>query len=410
MRLQKILPLPLLLLTFLGALFFQKSAVRVERDTPDRIAPGGSEEVTVRIHKGDRSGFAKLELDVGKGIKVEAVEKSGASFTFEDGSAKFIWMAMPKGAQFVVKYRLMAEESLEKKKVKIGGSFRYLEDNKRKEQSLENKDVRIGEGDAPQKEEKEEAGQDEEKPEASQDIEAERTIEKMSDERFRVQIELQKGKLQNFGKVTDKVPEGFEAIPEKEKGSSFTFEGQEVKFVWMSLPKEPTLKVVYRLVPKSASKGSYRLEGSFSFLKDEQTLSRSIPASEFKLEEESDKTADEQEEQEEEKEDEEPSVTDVPDPQKGVDYRVQICAGHDEVASDHFAKVYDYQGDYDIDHHDGWLKYLTGTFDRYEKARDKRVYFRENFDLPGPFVTAYNEGERITVQEALMITDQEWVQ
>ena len=45
----------------------------------------------------------------------------------------------------------------------------------------------------------------------------------------------------------------------------------------------------------------------------------------------------------------------------------------------------------------------------YKKARNKRESLG-SYKFPGPFVTAYNNGDRITVQEALMITKQDWVQ
>jgi hypothetical protein len=255
---------------------------------------------------------------------------------------------------------------------------------------------------------------------------------------------VKKGKLQGFGKLVDQVPKGFDAVAIKEQGASFTFEGNKAKFVWMSMPGRRSLKVSYRLIPDTAKAGTYEVPSTFSYLKKGNTRTHVLDSSAFELKEdhgseagsgESDSavsgTREDGEGEEgpatamdsmEKKGEEEElasadgnkprndSLTDVPSPQKGVDFRVQICAGHDQVADDHFEQVYGYDGDYDIDHHKGWLKYLTGKFDAYKKARDKRVYFRTNFDLPGPFVTAYNDGERITVQEALMVTDQEWVQ
>ncbi len=427
MRVRYIVPIPLLFLLILGPLFFQKGEVRIEHELPERIAPGEELEVSIRVHKGDREQFAKLELELPKGLEVEAVEKSGASFSSKDGTAKFLWMAMPKGGQFLVKYRLKANKGIEEGERTIRGEFRYLEGNKRKKVSLRDKTILVQKSDGTSVSDEEgQEGKEQEKGDSSktardeEGVKVDRSIEKVEDRGFRVEARIQKGDLEDFAKLLDSIPEGFQAVPIKEKGSSFTFEGRKAKFVWMSMPRKSTLSVSYRLIPEEAEPGTYRLPGSLSYLKDGSTVVEELDTLEFQVKDPK-KTADassgEGEKGKEEKKEEgaksstEDSLTgDVPDPQKGIDFRVQICAGHKDVPQDHFKEVYGYQGDYDIDQHKGWLKYLTGKFDAYKKARDKRVYFRKNFELPGPFVTAYNHGERITVQEALMITDQEWVQ
>lgn len=413
MRSSKLLSFPLLLLFLSGGYLMQKADVRVEHEPPEQLAPGKSKEVLVRVHKGDRNGFAKLELEVPEGLKVEAVEKSGASFTFEDHMAKFIWMAMPEGGQFVVRYRLVAKEGAKEGKRTLKGSFRYLDENKRKEVKLKKKKVRIEAGKKGKVAEKDE-GEGPDTAGSDDQVGVERKVKKMGAERFKVRLKVKKGELEGFAKLVDTVPEGFKAIAKKEGGSSFSFDGNKAKFVWMDLPGKKTLKVRYRLVAKTATPGRYEIRGGFSYLKDGNTVRETVAPSGIELGEKEEKTAQGKDEGDASDEKEEGGAEgpsgDVPDPQKGIDYRVQICAGHEDVEEDHFEEVYDYEGDYDIDHHEGWLKYLTGKYEVYRKARDKRVHFRENYELPGPFVTAYNDGERITVQEALMITEQEWVQ
>jgi hypothetical protein len=70
-----------------------------------------------------------------------------------------------------------------------------------------------------------------------------------------------------------------------------------------------------------------------------------------------------------------------------------------------------YSGDFSIERHQGWIKYVTGSFGTYRDARDRRVSLVDaGHKFPGPFVTAYQDGTRITVQEALAISGQQWVQ
>ncbi|HQW87742.1 MAG TPA: hypothetical protein PLH93_11170, partial [Flavobacteriales bacterium] len=101
----------------------------------------------------------------------------------------------------------------------------------------------------------------------------------------------------------------------------------------------------------------------------------------------------------------------IPAPEKGIAYKVQITAAHREVGREYFAGRHRFNEPFSIERHEGWIKYTTGSYSQYREARDKRIALvAAGHELPGPFVTAYNNGERITVQEALMLSSQTWVQ
>ena len=96
-------------------------------------------------------------------------------------------------------------------------------------------------------------------------------------------------------------------------------------------------------------------------------------------------------------------------PQGGIFYRVQIAASKNNVKVTYFKNKFLFRGEIYLENHAGWYKYTTGNYDKYVEARDKREDIRSNYKFQGPFVTAYNSGERITVQEALLISKQKWV-
>jgi len=99
----------------------------------------------------------------------------------------------------------------------------------------------------------------------------------------------------------------------------------------------------------------------------------------------------------------------VPSAEKGITYKVQILAAHRVVDKSYLKKKFSFEEDYNIENHNGWIKYTTGMYTQYKDARDARVKITSaSSKLPGPFVTAYNDGERITVQEALLVSKQLW--
>jgi|GEM_PF-3339748 len=92
-----------------------------------------------------------------------------------------------------------------------------------------------------------------------------------------------------------------------------------------------------------------------------------------------------------------------------INYKVQILAAHKTAGKKYFNYYFNYSDEFDLENHEGWVKYTTGEFKQYKEARNKREKLKK-YNFPGPFVTAYNNNERITVQEALMISKQNWVQ
>lgn len=91
-----------------------------------------------------------------------------------------------------------------------------------------------------------------------------------------------------------------------------------------------------------------------------------------------------------------------------VNYRVQICALRKEVSTNHFTKYHNVKEQIFKNMHEGWHKYTVGDFKKYMNASAHKQVTKESYQIKGTFVTAYNDGTRITVQEALMITKDEW--
>ena len=93
----------------------------------------------------------------------------------------------------------------------------------------------------------------------------------------------------------------------------------------------------------------------------------------------------------------------------GVSYFVQVMALHAMRSTSFVKGFFKLAEQVDLRSEDGLNKYLiTSKYKVYKDAHDKRDAVRPK--VTDAFVVAYNTGKRITVQEALMITSQQWYQ
>jgi len=465
---------------FLGA------DVSVQQNIVTTMNPGELQKITVTINKAEITGFAKLQFDLPDGLTATSTDTKGASFTFKDQKAKFIWMSLPTNSTFKISYNLIADAEISGTKV-VTGKLSYIENNERVTYTLEPASIDFGstmaintETEEPSSEQAEEVVNEpstvitNEEPieeiastnsnngaqdlamvggsvgismpiEGQGGVTGTREISAISNTQFLVTINIEKGDIRGFGKMQEIIPKGFTAIEKNSDDAIFTFQNEVVKFVWLNLPAKNTLTIVYKLNSGSNPEGDYSINGEFSYLLADETQKSSIGSTEFVVgpqpqlaavvEEPKEETivepviptpkvivAEEVPEPEKEVvaekvEPKSPSIPlanqpkSIPAPETGVNYKVQITAGHNQVGNAYFASLHNYHGMFSIEHHEGWIKYTTGQFHGYRQARDKREdLVGAGHEFPGPFVTAYNDGTRITVQEALMISNQKWFQ
>jgi hypothetical protein len=368
-----------------------------------------------------------------------------------------------------LKYKLKAGADVTGTKT-ISGTFSYLDEEERKKLEIPTIiiDVKGGEVATTETTETTEGSEGTETTETTEttteategtstadgngDVTCSRSIEKDGDA-FLVIIDVEKGNNGGFARIKDNVPSGFIAESVDNAGAVFKFVDNSVKFLWTSLPSDKsTIQVKYRLLPDAASPGMYDVSGEFSgefLIVDDKPTSVEIPYASFELEGEgfvavteggngeteggngeteteggngeteteggngetesgNGETAQEGGNGETETEGGN-GETSIPTGNGDVMYKVQVMAAHRTVSNSYIKKHYGYSGGIDIENHEGWVKYTTGSYGVYKDARDKRNSL-DSYNFPGPFVTAYKQGERITVQEALTLTNQEWVQ
>lgn len=492
-----------LLINFIGILLIDPlflADISVTQNIPATMTPGTEVRVTVTVNKAELSGFAKLQLDLPPGLTATAIETKGASFTFADQKAKFIWMALPSTPTFKVSYTLTADASVSGN-LAIQGRLSYIEDNERKTFDLPTSTVDFGAGGAVQVAEtvtsEEPSAQDLVSAGAGAPtgstmvavidnasgvapmqgaggVTATRTITPVTEKEMLVEVIVKKGDIRGFGKLQETIPQGFTALEKTSSEAIFTAQDRIAKFVWLNLPSTQEIKVVYKLRANERPEGEYSIDGEFGYLLNDETQKSVLGTSRFfvgpkalealanqesqmdpmanpdaelakrqaeeKAKQQAEAAAQQAQRAAKEAEaattaskkaeadrraqeqamatksnpkpaSEPKKVTSIPAPENGVVYKVQICAGHREVGKSYFSARHRYSGAFSVERHQGWIKYVTGRFGSYAEARDQRVaYNAAGHNFPGPFVTAYNNGDRITVQEALVLSNQKWVQ
>ncbi|MFZ1332359.1 MAG: hypothetical protein WAR83_09220, partial [Flavobacteriales bacterium] len=287
------------------------------------------------------------------------------------------------------------------------------------------------------------------------EVSSKRKVTAITAEEMLVEVTINKGSIRGFGKLQEVIPAGFSAVEKNSADAIFTTQDRILKFVWLNLPAKNEVTVVYKLRSNEAGvTGERSIDGEFGYLLDDETQKCTtgttkflvgpdalianepeiaehiptpdpvetsdvqVPSSEVdpitpaQPQETADtpKPAPEKEMRPEVAQ--EPVVAErstIPSPEKGITFKVQIIAGHKEVSRSYFRILHNYSGSYSMERHQGWIKYVTGSFTAYKDARDQRnSYVQAGNNFPGPFVTAYNNGERITVQEALVLSNQKW--
>ncbi len=292
-----------------------------------------------------------------------------------------------------------------------------------------------------------------------------------SNTEYKITHTIKKAELNGFGKIEDLIPEGYAAASDKTSGASYTFNTNKVRFVWVNMPSDKVLEVSY-YIKKNGTTANNRISGTFDYLKNNETQSVNILETLIPTVEEANpslanNTIEPIVKKEKAKPTEgaltgyrpnakklppkpkkastlntqtvdnvvrtEPTIpaTDTTvlakvdsDPQtnkvigateklnstntaSAIKFSVQVAALQKQKEAAKMQRVLAISNRLQIEYHEGYSKYVTEKFDEYKKAKSTRDQIRDNGKRRA-FVTAYNTGKRITVQEALMIANQQW--
>lgn len=436
-----------LFIQLIGMFFYQliiSGDVTVSQTIPQAIQSGSEVTVEITVNKGDVAGFAKVQQDFPKGFQIEPIETKGATFSFKENRIKFIWMALPSEKEFTISYKVKPLEGTVGD-FSLAGKFSFIDESERKNIDISSSNFTVTtDVIADNTVEDNSVEEVTEEPVVAIEVSSNREIVEQEEGKYLVTLTINKKGVEGFAKIAEDIPEGFIATESESAGGVFSMKEQQMKILWMAVPKGDDLKIVYQLTAsEGTANNSYELRGAFSYLENDNTKKHIVEMTSFDLnrellvaentEEEIDGTIETTTEEEKTSDNEvkeevteleeevvtvneteeepannttETDITSIPVPETAVSYKVQVGAGHQTVPANYFVVKFSLQDNVSTENHEGWIKYVVGSFTEYKAARDKRNVVRNN--VKRAFVTAYNSGKRITVQEALMISNQKW--
>jgi hypothetical protein len=403
--------------------------VTVEHEGPATIEAGGSAEITITLNKSNITGPAKVKLDFGQasGLTAEQIQTSGASFSFADEAASFTWISIEPTSTITLKYLVKAASNATGLQT-ISGKFQFMDEDERKTIPIPSIIIEVkNNGNAIATESTVSSVPTSTTPTSNTpigDISCSRTIEKSGKE-FIVTLNLSKGNNKGFARIKENIPSGFTAKESQNAGAVFKFVDNSVKFLWTQIPTDKSSLVLkYKLIPPAGASGEYAINGEFSgefLVVNDVPTGVEIPMTKFtvsgssteQLANNSDKSSNNSTNNSNNASNNSTNSSNSgssaeKEDMNGIKFKVQVVAGHSTLSPNSIKRKYNYDGNITIENHEGWVKYCTGLYTAYKDAKSKRNELSGS-DFPGPFVVAYNNGNRISVQEALAISSQSWV-
>ncbi|MBI3509129.1 MAG: hypothetical protein HY064_00580 [Bacteroidetes bacterium] len=362
---------------------------------PSDVKAGEPFTVEVTIQTNGETGFLRYAMNLPEGWTAEKVETDGSSFMFEKQIVKFLWSRVGDTPELKISYKVTPPATASGT-FELSSKISHTVDNLPSNIQLTPLKVNVtGESGTQVVDSHTDSTA---KPAA--DVHADRTVP--ADEvsgSFEVSISIGKDDLSSFGKFEDSLPAGFSAQVIDADGSDFKFENNKAKFSWWALPQKNSLNIKYKVIVSPDVSGPQTITGFFSYVENGTGKVVQTSASIVKVKE-TQVVVDNQQQQQQQQQ----AKTGA-----GVKYSVQIAAMSRRVPISYYKSTYSISENINMEQHNGLNKYTVGSFTVYGDARNHREEVKAK-GVVGPFVTAYNSGTRITVQEALMITSQKWVQ
>ena len=457
----------ILLINFIGFLLVDlfMGGITATINAPDEAAPGSSFTVEITFNISDLKSIGRFKQDLPIGYTATPVNTLNGTFIFKDQIIKIVWNpTLPPDSIFTISYDILVDQTAEGPLV-LGGSFTYVDNKELKTLNLLNKTIIIRSKGAIVN--NDQNNQQNINNTVIQNLPTDQIfcyrqiVRDLDGITVHILVNTAGLSKDKFGKVQEKILSGYTATNIESKDAIFSFKDNNIKFLWMTLPSESMFQISYKLTATTPTSEIPDISGTFSYVENEGTKIRTIENREFldnnmlannqvtkdqaakdqaakdqatKDQAAKDKAAKDQAAKDQAAKDQAAKDNAAKDnaakdkaakdqaakdqiannkhivsPETGVKYKVQIGAYKRYLNVSYFKKLQVTES-VSIELNNGLNKYLIGLHSEYKDARDHRVKIWNETPIRDAFVSAYNNGNRITVQEALMIANQKWYQ
>lgn len=386
--------------------------------------------ISVNINKSNTNTMCKIEEMLPEGYSFFAIDNAGSEISTISNIARFMWKESPQNKNFSVTYKVKANKGYDINDLYINGAFSVYDADGTKSFIILDKDSRIDEStgyasDAENKQIQVSSKDNYIDTKAKQEFEQRQFSSEQADFFANAgainSLKPSQKEINDFQNSLD-IPAPTTQNAEKQYEITQTTETTTTKEI-VSESKTPTL-INNIMSPSSAKPTMTTIDAEQSEItqtttqttittttttikpvqsntaKKENTVASTTPSKKSTVAL-SNKNNNSQEKT---------KVATTNTQNNKVTYKVQVAASHKQLKNtkNFFAKR-NINENISVEHIDNWYKYTINKFDTYANARNHRNTVWEQTPVKGAFVVAYKGNKRITVQEALMLTNQKWV-
>ena len=390
---KKILVYVSLFLFVAGAInLYLANVVSVTSNMPKAVRPGAVIPVTVTIDKGQVEGFGRFTCTLPKDFVATSTNQN---FSFTDNTITVLWVKLPQSSSFSFNFNIIVPEKT-KSSFNFSAKFGYVENNEKRFAELKPQNVRV-------------TGTADEIPLENNDTKRISESTGKSDDLFEV------GSFDDGSDyaVTQTTETKTEYVSSKNNPDLINniLSSNSAKPTMTSIDAEPS-KIVQTTTTTSTTTTTTTITPIAETPKAEVTEEKRLetktspaPTNTVKTAQTTTKAAPTLSNKNVELKTKNNTVNNT------VSYRVQLAATHRKIKnSKNFFEKRNITENVVVEKNGTWFKYTTQQSSKtYQDARNQRNTIWEQTPIKGAFVVAYNGKKRITVQEALMLSNQKWV-